>query len=715
METDPNEAAHFRMTLELSDRGVLQSTFDMLNVDVVAWDAQSNIIVCANASAREAIKLTMRDVGRRTVYDLLPDLPKPRVERILKALRRRPKQEVAFHLPFKMASGERGLNRYVVRYVDGLRPTYVAFVQNITRYLEARTAARNAEAILKAALESLPDGFVLYDSDDKLVICNDRYREIYRDSAEAMRKGATFREILQFGLDRGQYSAAIGREAEWLKERMTAHRTANSTVEQHLSSGEWLRIVERSTAEHGRVGLRIDITELKKNEAKLEQNARTDYLTGLMNRRGLQEHLKVMSHELQDNERISVLHIDLDKFKSINDGFGHDAGDFILRHCAKVLRSMLPDDRLVARVGGDEFIGLVKSGDSTPKMLAFAQTLVSKLSEPVVFRDRVCDFSASIGIAFHSGDCDQNTEKSLTGADIALNAAKQAGRGVCRVFEDEMRRDTIRQISMGQEIRLGLKAGHLEPFFQPQVDTIAGKIIGFESLIRWRHPEKGLVPAGLFLPAAEGSGLMNDIDEVVMDRSCYAASQLKVWGVQNPCVSINMSMSQLRDPTILKRLMFYVESYDILPVNLRIELLESTLLDERSSVIVENVHRLIAHGFSVELDDFGTGHAAIATLRKFAVKRIKIDRSLVEGIDSDPELRVITGAIINLADRLGVSALAEGVETAQEQRALQELGCSDAQGYLHAHPMPLSDLQAWITAYQLAQPAEACPHALMSG
>uniref|UniRef100_UPI0040475F02 EAL domain-containing protein n=3 Tax=Yoonia sp. TaxID=2212373 RepID=UPI0040475F02 len=157
------------------------------------------------------------------------------------------------------------------------------------------------------------------------------------------------------------------------------------------------------------------------------------------------------------------------------------------------------------------------------------------------------------------------------------------------------------------------------------------------------------------------------------------------------------------------------ETYRIVPANLRIELLESTLLDERSSVIVDNVHRLIAHGFSIELDDFGTGHAAIATLRKFAVGRIKIDRSLVEGIDTDPELRVITGAIINLADRLGVSALAEGVETAQEQCALQELGCGDAQGYLHARPMPLPDLRAWITAYQTARSAEAYPHEPRSG
>lgn len=242
-------------------------------------------------------------------------------------------------------------------------------------------------------------------------------------------------------------------------------------------------------------------------------------------------------------------------------------------------------------------------------------------------------------------------------------------------------------------------------FHLPQVNTVSGEIIGFESLIRWRHPVRGLVPAGVFLTAAEGSGLIDELDNVIMDRSCYAVSQLISWKVTDPCVSINMSMSQLRDPAILSRLMHYIDAHKIQAANLRIELLESTLLDERSSVIVNNVHRLIEAGFSVELDDFGTGHAAIATLRKFSVGRIKIDRSLVEGIDHDSELQVITGAIINLADRLGIGALAEGVETLEEQKTLQVLGCACAQGYLHARPMPLSEVRDWIRTHQLKQTA----------
>ncbi len=709
METDPNEAAHFRMMLELSDRNVLMSTFDMLHVDVFAWDAASGQIVCANLPARKSMALNARDIGRKCVFDLVPSMKRKRVEQFLTAVSRRAVPEVRVHIPFSTESGEKRLNRYVLRYVAGPRPTFIAFVQDITRYLEACTAATTAEALMRTAIESLPDGFVLYDADDRLVICNERYREIYASSAPAMVKGARFRDILQYGLDRGQYRAAIGREAAWLSDRMIAHDAANSTVEQRLSSNAWLRIVERRTSDGGRVGLRMDITELKQNEVMLEQHACTDYLTGLMNRRGLNERMTAMTDALQDGEQIAILHVDLDKFKSINDAQGHDAGDFVLQHCAKALCATLPEENLVARVGGDEFIVLLQAPVNAENTFEFAQTIVALMSNPTVFRDRICNVTACIGIAFHTGGTQANPELALTAADIALNAAKQEGRGVCRIFEEAMRSEAMAQIVLGQQIQVGLKAGQFEPFFQPQIDKSTHQIIGFESLIRWHHPEKGLVPAGVFLAAAERSGLMDDLDNVVMDRSCFAAAQLLLWKVPHPCVSINMSMPQLRDPTILDRLMYYIDAHGISPTNLRIELLESTLLDERSSVIVDNVHKLIAHGFFMELDDFGTGHAAIATLRKFAVGRIKIDRSLVAGIDSDPELRVITGAIINLAERLGIKALAEGVETESEQLTLQELGCSSAQGYLHARPMPLSDLHQWIIAFQAAHSGEGYP------
>ena len=214
---------------------------------------------------------------------------------------------------------------------------------------------------------------------------------------------------------------------------------------------------------------------------------------------------------------------------------------------------------------------------------------------------------------------------------------------------------------------------------------------------------RGLVSPFEFLPAAERAGLMGELDEVILDKSCAAAAILNKWGLSHASISVNMSMSLLQDTEILARLKRHTDQHGIRPCNLRLELLESTLLDARSDIIVKNAHKLIRHGYAVELDDFGTGHAAIATLRKFSVSRIKIDRSLVQDIDTDAELRVITSAIINLAEQLGIKALAEGVETSGEQDTLNEMGCFFAQGYFHARPMPLADLRAWITGHFAAK------------
>lgn len=697
METDPAEAAQFRMMVEIEDRNLLLSVFHSSVSEFIAWDASSGVLFAANHTAQSALGYSLRQLIKMKINDLVPSLSAARLRRFLATVRCRPSSQMIFRIAHTDNHGQSRWTRVMLRYIEDPHPTFYAHCQDITHILEARKAATAAETLLTTALEALPDGFVLYDSDDKLVICNERYREIYNQSACVMRKGATFRDILQYGLDHQQYTDGIGREKEWLAERMAAHQNADTTVEQRLTSGQWLRIVERSTTDGARVGLRIDITELKNNQEQLEIAVRTDQMTGLMNRRGLTERLSSLATTLDPDENIAILHIDLDKFKSINDAQGHDAGDFVLRHCAAILRNAVNTPQSVARVGGDEFIVLVRMVAGSDIATQLSRKLINQLSQPVLFRDRQCNFGASIGIATFAPHGPDTISDTLTGADIALNEAKLAGRGNMRVFETAMRDDAVRLIQMAQQIRLGILANQFTPYYQPQINSLTGEVIGFEALIRWEHPEEGLIPAFDFLTAAERAGLMDQLDQIVMDRACFAAAQIAKLGGVIPTVSINMSMAQLRDSETATRLLEYTLTYGIKPENLRIELLESTLLDERSSVIVENVHRLIAHGFAVELDDFGTGHAAIATLRKFAVYRIKIDRSLVKDIHLDPELRVITGAIISLAAQLGVKVLAEGIETSDEQDAIHALGCHCAQGYLHARPMPLADLKKWIS------------------
>ncbi len=698
MQTDPTEAADFRMMVELEERRIALSTFQTPLLEIIAWDATTGAVVAANEAAQNGLGLQLRQLIKMNIGVLFDGLVGPRFDKFLNAVKRRKSQAAAFYAEFHDRIGGIQFLRVHLRFQYGGRPTFVATIQNMSGYDAARSAARHAEKMLATALESLPDGFVLFDENDRLVICNDRYRDIYPESAPAMVRGASFAEILRYGLEKGQYVEAIGREEDWLRARLAVHKTLNSTVEQRLSTGRWLRIVERTTPDGGRVGLRIDITEMKQNQRKLEQAACTDHLTGLLNRRGLMEALDVLTISLADNDRIAVLHCDLDKFKSVNDEQGHAAGDFVLQHCATILQDSVDSDAVVARVGGDEFIVLLVVEEDDRLATEFAQNLIVALGKPVQFHDRLCHVGASVGIAFFDPFRGAKIEATLTDADIALHEAKKSGKGRFRVFRNAMRDNALEHIQMTKQIKAGIEAGQFEPHFQPQVNSKTGEIIGFEALIRWQHPERGLVPAFQFILAAERSGLMDALDEVVLEQACQAVARMAEWGLSGSCVSVNLSIGQITAPDITERILHHVNVAGISPRNLRLELLESTLIDDDSSIIIDNVHRLIAAGFSVELDDFGTGHAAIATLRKFAVSRIKVDRSLVNGIAEDRELQVITGAIIGLADRLGVKVLAEGVETEAEQDMIQQLGCDSVQGYLHARPMPLEELEKWVIA-----------------
>jgi diguanylate cyclase (GGDEF)-like protein len=416
----------------------------------------------------------------------------------------------------------------------------------------------------------------------------------------------------------------------------------------------------------------------------------------LLNRRGLDRRLKILSLALTEEEGLAILHIDLDRFKVVNDICGHDAGDFVLKEAAKILSAIDPKPAAVARVGGDEFVVVFSGITHEDESLAMANVFIAGLCKPMEYQLQSLQIGASIGVAFATIDDVDALPSVITASDIALCEAKRAGGNVAVLFKPQMRDDITKNLELAEDIRRGLAADEFFPFFQPQLDTSTGKVVGFEALIRWRHPERGMIPAYQFLEVAQRIGLTDSLDNLVMDKSCKAARDLLDWGMSPVQVSINLSSAQVSDPQILSRLNTYMTKHEVGRDNIRIELLESTLLDDRASIIVNNVRGLIKAGFKVELDDFGTGHAAIATLCKIDVARIKVDRSLVQNIDKDRGLQVITSALIELAKNLGVAALAEGVETKEEQAMLTSMGCFVAQGYLHAKPMPLEQIRTWL-------------------
>ncbi|SEW44683.1 diguanylate cyclase (GGDEF) domain-containing protein [Cognatiyoonia koreensis] len=696
MQSNPDQIADLTAMQELVERGLLLLAFEEAECQILVFDAASRRVIAANKQAQALLGATMRTLQKQHITDVIPKVDPVRFQRILSRVQRRRTQSAS--LRCRLGGDAPQMADVGIRYVPGKKDSLIVFIRDLTLASAAKRQADLAEDRLQTAIEALTDGFILFDADDRLVMCNDRYRELYKESSPALVSGAKLEDILRYGLRNNQYALGFGTEDEWVARQVEAFKNLSMSSEQRLNDGRWLRVVERPTADGGRVGLRIDITHLKEQQDELRRLSRTDDLTGLLNRRGLSRRIEVLAAGAAGPARLAILHVDLDRFKTVNDTLGHDAGDFVLQHCAQILSSGRPPADAIARVGGDEFILVIRTERPDKTIIRYARKLISLLSEPVMFREQGCSVGASIGISFISEENAIDFGDVLTAADIALNQAKALGGSEALVFHPDMRAQMIHQTNMAREIERGIKNNEFVPFFQPQIDTFTDQILGFEALIRWHHPVLGTVPAFQFLPIAQRAGLTDALDDVVMDRACAALRDLKEWGLHDPCISINLSMGQISDPRIVTRLGTHLKRYGVCTENLRIELLESTLLDDRSSTIIQNVHALIKAGFMVELDDFGTGHAAIATLRKFAVSRIKVDRSLVQNIDTDAELQVITAAVINLAKRLGIDALAEGVETVLEQSTLQKMGCFLAQGYLHAKPMSLSDIKPWLQA-----------------
>ncbi len=440
---------------------------------------------------------------------------------------------------------------------------------------------------------------------------------------------------------------------------------------------------------------------LQESKAEAERQALTDALTGLPNRRAL---TGALSRRLgaqdrrADRQRFAVMQIDLDNFKNVNDTIGHAAGDEVLKHVSSVLRSEIRGSDMLARIGGDEFVAVIGDDPNKDEIAGISHRIIDRLSVPIPFEDRSCKIGASIGVTFCEGDGIYDADRLLVDADLALYESKRAGRGRLRFFVGEMREKHEAVNQLATEIDDAIASGAFEPFFQPQVNAITGRIEGFEALARWRHPQRGILPPSAFLYIAEQANLLTLIDDVIITKAFHAASTWRKRGFSVPKISINVTAARLNDPYFIERLIWAAGDADLDPKCIGVEILESVLLDDESERLIDNIRRLGERGFHLELDDFGTGHASISNLHKVRVSVVKIDRSLISGVATDPQLKKIAGAIIKLAHNLDVIPLAEGVETAAEMKTLIDLGCSIFQGFGVARPMPEAEVEGWIAA-----------------
>jgi diguanylate cyclase (GGDEF)-like protein len=423
--------------------------------------------------------------------------------------------------------------------------------------------------------------------------------------------------------------------------------------------------------------------ELEQAKDRIEHNALHDPLTGLGNRRKLDDELTgIAERSMGADVHVGILHIDLDRFKQINDTLGHAAGDALLVHASQVLRSSVRKGDLVARIGGDEFVVVV--GDMTDQayLSALARRIIGLMQQPVDYEGHLCRFGVSIGIALAEGRA-VDTARLLVNADIALYRAKALGRGRHEFFTEALQAEIISNKRIADDILAGIENNEFVPYYQPQIDAGTLRLAGAEALIRWNHPRDGLLTPDRFLKIAEDLNVMATLDRIVLEKALLDCARWAAQGLIMPKISVNVSARRLRDESLVESL----TGLSIQPGQISFELVESIFLDESDDVVLSNIERIKALGIDIEIDDFGTGHTSIVSLLKLKPKRLKIDRQLVAPILSSHNEQALVRSIIEIGRSLGIEIVAEGVETMAHAEMLGLLGCDLLQGYAFAKPL----------------------------
>jgi diguanylate cyclase (GGDEF)-like protein len=687
---------------------------------------------------------------------------------------------------------------------------------------------RRAQAMLEDAIEAMTDGFVMWDADDRLVTCNSHYRELYARSAAAIQPGALFEDIIRFGVRNGQYPQAGADGEAFIRDIIDWHRASRGSLERLLPDGRWLMISERRTANGGTVGIRTDITALRKaldelaaangrvNETMDElrrQNllfdtalntmphgllmanrtghiivanrrllellgldpecglegatiddlfgrlgrvglfspdtvaaiaawqhdlfeqgrfgthlargldgravsiiqrprddggfvatwediterqeaeerirflAHHDPLTRLPNRilfrAGVESHLHRLSGREKAQTGLAILYLDLDNFKDVNDSLGHPVGDALLAAVGERLRACLRETDLVARLGGDEFALVLTGHDVCAMAEHLGRRIISELSNPYDLDGRWVTVGVSIGAAI-TFDRLADPDELLKNADLALYQAKADGRGHYRLFSPDMAARLHTRIAIENELGHAVQDDQFELVHQPLVELESGRVLGFEALLRWRHPQRGLVSPADFIPLAESTGHIHAIGAWALRRALTEIASLP----GQPKVAVNLSPVQLKSAGLFGTVIRALDDTGIAPARLELEITESALLDDDER-IVEQLHRLREHGVRIVLDDFGTGYSSLNYLRRFPFHKIKIDKVFTTEATTRSDCAAIISSVVDLANRLGMSTTAEGIETREQCDLVRQLGCIEGQGYLLGRPQPI--------------------------
>ena len=579
--------------------------------------------------------------------------------------------------------------------IGAMAEAVAVFRDNAVKLLDQQRELSELNRRLDIALNNMARGLSMFDAEQRLVVCNAAYGRMYDLPLTMTRPGTPYARILAHRAERIDLIEGVGCEASPEPSAALASfvkHIPQGRLRQRMRDGRIIDISAKPLDWGGWVALHEDVSERVAAAEKITRLAEQDALTGLANRHSFQAHLDKAALGLAGGQGFALIAIDLDHFKEVNDSLGHPTGDALLEMVGARLRATARQRDVIARLGGDEFAILMPECNSIDGAISLAERIIELLHRPFEILGQRVEIGGSCGIAM-APENGTTPEDILRNADMALYGAKGTKRGTWSVYEPAMAagRKAVRELET--DLAVALRNGELSLNYQPIVSLALGQVVGCEALIRWRHPEKGFISPAEFIPVAEASGLINEIGAWALGEACKTAAQ---WprGLK---VAVNLSVAQFTGPDLVGIAEQALAASGLEAGRLELEVTESLLLaddPETHTLLV----RLKSLGLSIALDDFGTGYSSLSHLRSFPFDKIKIDQTFVRDLPQRRNCEAIVGAVAQLAKSLGMTTVAEGVETTSHLERARKAGCDAVQGYYYSKPVPKEAVIAAIEA-----------------
>jgi diguanylate cyclase (GGDEF)-like protein len=651
----------------------------------------------------EALMSCAEDVPALLVVDAV--MPRMDGFALCRELRRQP---ATAHVPILMATGledhasiakayEAGATDFIAKPLNWLilnhRIRYMLrgagvldeLRHNQERLRAAQRLVEEQKEHFEAALGNMSQGLAMFGADGEVIVTNRRFRDLYQLGSDSVTPGHTVAEVL--GKSALFTPIVDGRQDPLLEEHLAlTERRESAALTLSLPDGRVVTVTHEPMPGGGFVDTVTDVTRQHEAEARIAHMALHDPLTDLPNRVLFRQRLEEALHRVPRGEACAVLCLDLDQFKGVNDTLGHPVGDALLKAVTDRLRRIIRQTDTVARLGGDEFAIVQSSVNHPADATALATRVLRELSTPFQVAGHQVVIGTSIGIAVAPED-GTDPDVLLKSADIALYRAKSDGRNRHRYFEPAMDALMRARRELELDLRKAIRSSEFELYFQPLVNLLTQRITGFEALLRWRHPKRGIVSPGEFIPLAEEIGLIIQMGEWVLQEACRCAAS---WP-EPVKVAVNISTVQFKGPNLISAVTQALEQSKLDPSRLELEITESVMVHDFDAALTM-LRELKKLGVSISMDDFGTGYSSLSYLRAFPFDKIKIDQSFVRELGRSSDCTAIIRAVTGMCDSLGIIATAEGVETAQQLRLLQAEQCTEIQGYLVSRPRPADEI-----------------------